>query len=124
MIDTVAARPYAGVVDEYELEIQQLQRRIAALKFKRGDPVVIEELELQLRILQAIYRATWRTFEAGEAEEALHDRFRELDLGDWTFENVYFYVYDEAVQLEGGDLAAVIERQDYVALLNRRAVGP
>jgi predicted Zn-dependent protease len=111
------------MVDEYELEIQQLQRRIAALKFKRADPVVIEELELQLRILQAIYRSTWRTFEAGEAQEALRDRFRELDLGNWTFENVYFYVYDEAVQLEAGDLAAAIERQDYVALLNRRAVG-
>jgi hypothetical protein len=109
-------------VDEYELEINQLRRRLSTLKFQRADPVLIAELELQLRILQAIYRATWRTFEAGEERAQIRRRFEALGLGDWTLENVYFYVYDEAVQLEpGNDLAVAIDRQDYLARLAERA---
>jgi len=105
-------------MDEYELEITQLRRRIAGLKFRRADPVLINELEQELRILQAIYRATWRTFEAGEGRSDLRSRFQQMDLGGWSFENVYSYVYEEAVQLEpAGDLAKAIERHDYVAPL-------
>ncbi len=108
-------------MDEYEFEINQLRRRIAGLKIRRGDPVVIADLEQQLRILQAIYRATWRTFEAGEKRGEIRGRFHDLDLGDWTFDNVYFYVYDEAIQLDPEhDLAAAIERQDYLRLLRER----
>jgi len=45
--------------------------------------------------------------------------FRQRDLGDWTFDNVYFYVYEEAVALEpnGHDLATLIWHQDYAAPL-------
>ncbi len=111
-------------MDEYELEITQLRRRIAGLKFRRADPILIHELEQELRILEAIYRATWRTFEAGEGRSQLRSRFQDLDLGVWTFENVYSYVYDEAVRLEpAGDLATAIERHDYVAPLRDRAAG-
>ncbi len=40
-------------------------------------------------------------------------------LGDWTFDNVYSYVYEEAVTLDpaGHDLAFQIQAQDYRAHL-------
>ncbi len=106
-------------MDEYLLEINQLRRRIARLKFERAPLAIIEELEAQLRILRAIYDSTWALFGAGEANPHLRARFRAQDLGDWTFENVYFYVYEEAVRLdaEGHDLAARILRHDFQAPL-------
>ena len=109
-------------MDEYLLEINELRRRLAKLKLERAPQVVIEELESQLRILRAIYEASWRLFLEGEEDEALQARFRERDLGAWTFENVYFYVYDEAAQLdaEGGDYAERISGHDYLGALTDR----
>ena len=50
--------------------------------------------------------------------------FRERQLGAWTFENVYFYVYEQAVALEpdGHDLATLIWRHDYTSPLLSPAV--
>jgi hypothetical protein len=109
-------------MDEYMLEINELRRRLAKLKLERAPQLVIEELEAQLRILKAIYDASWRLFLEGEEDEALHARFRDRDLGEWTFENVYFYVYDEVSQLEaeGGDFAERISGHDYLASLADR----
>ena len=46
-------------------------------------------------------------------------RFQDLGLGAWTFDNVYFYVYEEAVKLDpaGHDLASRIGEHDYLAPL-------
>ena len=106
-------------MDEYTLEISQLQRRIAKLKFDRAPLDVIEELEAQLRILKAIYDATWMLFQGGERDARLPARFQDLGLGSWTFDNVYFYVYEEAVKLDpaGHDLASRISEHDYLAPL-------
>src|SRR5947209_15287584 len=106
-------------MDEYTLEISELQRRIAKLKFDRAPLDVIEELEAQLRILKAIYDATWALFQRGEPDAELRARFRALDFGAWTFDNVYFYVYEEAVKLDpaGHDLASRIGEHDYRAPL-------
>ena len=106
-------------MDEYTLEINELRRRIAKLKFDRAPLDVIEELEAQLRILKAIYDATWALFQRGEDDARLRARFQELDLGAWTFDNVYFFVYEEAVELEpaGHDLASRIGEHDYLAPL-------
>src|SRR3984893_3146736 len=87
-------------MDEYMLEINDLRRRIAKLKFERGSVVIIEELEDQLRILKAIYDSATGLFSAGEQDRRLQPGFRERQLGSWTFENVYFYVYEQAVALE------------------------
>jgi hypothetical protein len=45
--------------------------------------------------------------------------FREHDLGSWSFDDVYAYVYDQAVALEpdGQDLATLIWHHDYVSPL-------
>ena len=108
-------------MDEYLLEINDLRRRIAKLKFERGSVVIIEELETQLRILKAIYDAATGLYTAGEKDPRLQTGFRERQLGSWTFENVYFYVYEQAVALEsdGHDLATLIWHYDYAGpLLN------
>ena len=101
------------------LEINELRRRIAKLKFERGSVVIIEELEAQLRILKAIYESATGLFSAGEQDRRLQAGFRERQLGSWTFENVYFYVYEQAVALEpdGQDLAILIWRNDYAGPL-------
>jgi hypothetical protein len=106
-------------MDEYLLEMNDLRRRIAKLKFDRASITIIEELEAQLRILKAIHDSATELFAAGEKDQRLQVSFRERQLGSWTFENVYFYVYEQAVALEpdGHDLATLIWHHDYLALL-------
>ncbi len=106
-------------MDEYLLEINDLHRRIAKLKFERAAITIIEELEAQLRILKAIYDSATELFAAGEKDRRLQAGFRDRELGSWTFENVYFYVYEQAVALEpdGHDLATLIWHYDYAAPL-------
>lgn len=106
-------------MDEYLLEINDLRRRIAKLKFERASVTIIEELEAQLRILRAIYDSATALFAAGETDGRLQASLRDRQLGNWTFENVYFYVYEQAVALEsdGHDLATLIWHYDYAAPL-------
>jgi hypothetical protein len=106
-------------MDEYLLEINDLRRRIAKLKFERASVTIIEELEAQLRILRAIYDSANGLFAAGQNDRRLQTSFRERQLGNWTFENVYFYVYEQAVALEPGghDLATSIWHHDYAGPL-------
>ena len=106
-------------MDEYLLEINDLRRRIAKLKFERASITIIEELEAQFRILKAIYDSANGLFRAGEDDRRLQTSFRDRQLGNWTFENVYFYVYEQAVALEpdGHDLATMIWHYDYRAPL-------
>ena len=106
-------------MDEYLVEITELRRRIAKLKFDHASVVIIDELEAQLKILKAIYDATAQLLATGEADPSLQSAFRQQDLGDWTFENVYFFVYEQAVALErdGHDLASLIWHHDYAASL-------
>jgi hypothetical protein len=106
-------------MDEYMLEINDLRRRIAKLKFERASVVIIEELDAQLRILKAIYDSASELFSAGDNDGRLQSGFRERQLGNWTFDNVYFYVYEQAVALEpdGHDLATLIWQHDYASPL-------
>jgi len=106
-------------MDEYLLEINDLRRRIAKLKFERASVTIIEELEAQLRILRSLYDSATALFAAGETDRRLQASFRDRQLGNWTFENVYFYVYEQAVALEpdGHDLATLIWHHDYAAPL-------
>ena len=101
------------------LEINDLRRRIAKLKFERASVTIIEELEAQLRILKAIYDSATALYAAGEKDRHIQARFGERDLGSWTFDNVYFYVYEQAVAIEpdGHDLATLIWHHDYSAPL-------
>jgi hypothetical protein len=102
-------------MDEYLLEINELRRRIAKLKAEEAPLPIIEELEAELRILRAIYNAVLNLVAAGEADERLRAGFRSAGLGEFTLQNVYFYVYEEAVALEpqGHDLASRITEHDF-----------
>src|SRR5260370_37563766 len=104
---------------EYMLEINDLRRRIAKLKFERASVIIIEELEAQLRILRAIYDSANGLFAARQKDRRLQASFRERQLGNWTFENVYFYVYEQAVALQphGHDLATLIWHPHYAGPL-------
>jgi hypothetical protein len=106
-------------MDEYQVEINDLRRRIARLKFERASLTIIEELEAQLRILKAIYDSATRLFVAGEADARVRAGFHGHELGNWDFDDVYAYVYDEAVALEpdGQDLASLIWHHDFLAPL-------
>ena len=106
-------------MDEYMLEINELRRRIAKLKFEHASVVIIDELEVQLRILRAIYESAVKLHAEGEVDARLPAAFGKQELGDWTFDNVYYFVYEQAVALEpdGHDLATLIWHQDYVAPL-------
>jgi DNA mismatch repair ATPase MutS len=106
-------------MDEYTVEINDLRRRIGRLKFERASLTIIEELEAQLRILKAIYDSASGLYAAGENDQRLQAAFSEQNLGEWTFDNVYFYVYEQAVALEpnGQDLATLIWHHDYAAPL-------
>lgn len=108
-------------MDEYQVEINDLRRRIARLKFERASLTIIGELEAQLRILKAIYDSANGLFAAGETNARLRAGFAECELGSWTFDDVYAYVYDQAVAIEtdGHDLASLIWHHDFVGpLLN------
>jgi DNA mismatch repair ATPase MutS len=106
-------------MDEYMVEINDLRRRIGKLKFERASLTIIEELEAQLRILKAIYDSASSLYAAGENDRRLQAGLSEQELGDWTFENVYDYVYEQAVALEPDrqDLASLIWHHDYAAPL-------
>ena len=106
-------------MDEYLLEINDLRRRIAKLKFERASVTIIEELEAQLRILKAIYDSASGLYAAGEKDRQMQAAFRDQQLGAWTFDNVYFYVYEQAVAIEpdGHDLATLIWHHDYTTPL-------
>jgi DNA mismatch repair ATPase MutS len=106
-------------MDEYTLEINDLRRRIAKLKFERASTTIIEELEAQLRILKAIYDSASSLYVTGEKDRQVQAAFADQQFGDWTFDNVYFYVYEQAVAIEpeGHDLATLIWHHDYTAPL-------
>jgi hypothetical protein len=106
-------------MDEYQVEINDLRRRIGKLRFERASLTIIEELETELRILRAIYGSAADLFAAGENEPRVQAGFQEHELGSWNFDDVYAYVYDRAVSLEPGDqdLATLIWHYDYAAPL-------
>ena len=106
-------------MDEYTLEINDLRRRIAKLKFERASLTIIEELEAQLRILKAIYDSASALFAAGEKDPRLPAGLNEQQFGAWSLDNVYSYVYEQAVALDadGQDLATMIWHHDYAGPL-------
>jgi hypothetical protein len=106
-------------VDEYQIEIRQLRRALAKLKAEKAREDLIEEYEVELRILVALYEAATETLERGHTDPALPRALAEVGFGDWTLTNVYSFIYEAAMDAEpdGRDLANVITHTDYVASL-------
>lgn len=110
-------------MDEWQLEMQEIARRVAQLKAHDGDPIIIDELEAELRILNSFYLTSLDVFEAGKHDLAAHQGLVAERWGDWTFRNVYSFVYDRAMEVEPGlrELSSLIPEQDYISMLREAA---
>jgi hypothetical protein len=108
-------------VDEWQVEMQEIQRTLAGLRARQGDPVIIEELEAELRILQALYATASDVFDAGLVDGGLRRAFARHGLGDWTLGNVYSFVYERAIEIEPGhrELSSLIPELDYIDLIRQ-----
>ncbi|HEX6537615.1 MAG TPA: hypothetical protein VF155_00350 [Candidatus Dormibacteraeota bacterium] len=106
-------------MDEYQLEIQQLTRKLAQLRDAEADPALIAEYEVELRNLNALYRASRETYDVGMADRRLAEALHRVGFGAWTLENVYSFVYDISMELplDGQDLAALVDATDYAGSL-------
>ncbi len=106
-------------MDEYALEIDTLRRALARLRLEEAAPAIIEEYEVELRILTALYEATGQTIAAGERDARLSGALGRLGFGDWDLDNVYAFIYEAAMETDtnGRDLAAVIGETDFATLL-------
>ena len=107
-------------MDDYAKEIAELQSQVDALVEQEGDQATIAELEMQLEVLKALYRQVRVLFQAGEDDPDLRRSLAIRGYGTWTLENVYAFVYEQAVELPGtGHQAFVggIRETDFAALL-------
>ncbi|GAC1345639.1 MAG: hypothetical protein NVSMB29_19930 [Candidatus Dormibacteria bacterium] len=107
-------------MDEYQLEIQAARRTLARLKSEKADESLIEEHEAQLRNLVALYDAAVHAYNEGRDDRRLAEALLVLGFGEWTFANVYSFVYDAALETEtedGRDLANIITHTDYAHAL-------
>ena len=110
-------------MDEWQLEMQEIARRLAQLKAHDGDPGIIDELEAELRILDAFYLTSLDVLEAGKRDLDAHRGLQAERWGEWNLRNVYSFVYEKALEVELGrrELSSVIPELDYIAMLREAA---
>ena len=108
-------------MDDYQKEIQDLERQIEALQLEdEPDKQVIADLQIQLDILQALYRQALRLLEEGREDEDKRHALMTRGYGDWNLDNVYAFVYDSAVELPdepNRTFAGEIRATDFAGLL-------
>lgn len=107
-------------MDEYQLEILAARRTLARLKSEKAEESLIEEHEAELRNLVALYEAAVHAYNEGRDDRRLAEALSVLGFGEWSFANVYSFVYDAALESEpddGRDLANVITHTDYAHAL-------
>lgn len=110
-------------MDEWTIEMNEIRHRLHELRVARGDPVIIDELEAQLRILRSFYETAWRVFEEGETDPTVRADFAATNLGEWTYQNVYTFIYETAMTLPPGrrELSSLVPEIDYLALIREGA---
>jgi hypothetical protein len=106
-------------VDEYQKEIADLERQVEELVEQEGDKGVIADLSMQLEILKAIYARAVELFQQGERDAGLRSALTMRGYGEWSFDNAYAFVYEQAVELPGGHAAFVggIRDTDFAGML-------
>ncbi len=107
-------------MDDYAKEIIDLQREVETLVEAEGDPKEIAELELQVRVLRAIYEQATNLFERGNQDADLPRRLTMRGYGPWSLDNVYAFVYEAAVELPDPEPRAFVKditQTDFVQLL-------
>jgi hypothetical protein len=109
-------------VDEWQVEMQDIQRNISSLVAQRGDPEIIAELEAELRILKSLYATALDVFEEGQADAEVRGDFRRMGYGEWIFANVYSFVYERSMEIELGrrELSSIVPEQDFVGMIRGR----
>ena len=108
-------------MDDYQKEIADLERQVEQLVEAEGDAKTIAELSMQLEILKAIYARAADLFSRGRVDEGLRYGLRIQGYGDWSLDNVYAFVYERSVELEGTAHSAFvggIKNADFALMLN------
>jgi hypothetical protein len=110
-------------VDDYQKEITDLERQLEDLVEDEGDKEVIADLSMQLEILKALYARAFELYQRGEHDPNLRNSLAMRGYGAWNFDNVYAFVYEQAVELPGGHAAFVggIRDTDFAGLLQASA---
>jgi hypothetical protein len=107
-------------MDDYSKEIIDLQREVDRLLEAEGDQQEIAELEMQIRVLKALYEQASMLFEQGRGDADLRRQLVIRGYGEWTLDNVYAFVYEAAVDLpevEPTAFAKGISHTDFASLL-------
>ena len=108
-------------MDDYQKEIADLERQRDDLIEAEGDRDVIADLSMQLEILKALYARARELFADGERDPDLRHALTMRGYGEWSFDNVYAFVYEQAVELPGSHAAFVggIRDADFGAMLHQ-----
>lgn len=107
-------------MDDYSKEMGDLQREIDRLVEAEGDSQEIAELEMQIRVLKALYEQATTLYEQGRADPDLRRQLVIRGYGEWTLDNVYAFVFETAVDLPDVEPKAFvndISHTDFASLL-------
>ncbi|HVD02920.1 MAG TPA: hypothetical protein VNF75_02090 [Candidatus Dormibacteraeota bacterium] len=105
---------------EYLEEIADLRSRLARLVEEGGDPVLIDEFTVELRILEALLLAAREVQQQLRLDSELGEGLSARGFSPHSFKEVYAFVYDSAMEIElgGRELARAVSETDFVGLLS------
>lgn len=95
-------------MNEYEKEIADLEAQRDQLVEADGDRETISDLNMQIEVLQALYRRARQLLAAGEGDPDLRAALRMRGYGDWNLDNVYAYVFEASVDIPDAGHAAFV----------------
>jgi predicted translin family RNA/ssDNA-binding protein len=107
-------------MDDYSKEISDLRREIERLIEAEAEAQEIAELEMQARVLEALYQQATALFDRGEEAPDLRRQLRMRGYGEWTLDNVYAFVFESAVELPEVEPKAFLQgisHTDFASLL-------
>jgi predicted translin family RNA/ssDNA-binding protein len=107
-------------MDDYQKEIADLQAEVHRLVEAEGEPPEIAELEMQIKVLTALYEQARALHDQGHEDPDLRRLLRLRGYGDWTLDNVYAFVFESAVDLPDAEPRAFandISRTDFAGIL-------
>ena len=100
---------------EYLEEIADLRSRLTQLVEGAGDPVLIEEFTVEVRILESLLLAARELDLQLQLDPELGERLLLRGLSPRSFKDVYSFVYDTAmeIELQGRDLARTVGETNF-----------
>ncbi len=107
-------------MDDYQKEIADLERQIDEMVEAEEDKEQIADLQMQLEILKALYAQAVELCQEGECHPELRRALALRGYGDWDLDNVYAFVYEQAVELPASGHAAfvgAIRDSDFAGML-------